>query len=280
MSLRIEHPHQVLPAAGTRVNTEWIERGLVALFDCAQGREIISGAKATAITTSDIGAVGGRAALFSSTANQQYAHQPQFALTGELTILAVLDVNALSNYSAIIGKQSATTTNVPYELRLGITPTDSRINFVRANSTNYYESGGDTSVVASGSRLVRLAISCTADVRPTVYTYVNGASYTKTAVPIGSLPTDTGSSSVHIGRRFDGATQFAGNIYYVGLMKRMITSAEVEIFTSRPFSLYRPRRIWVPGYSAASTYTVGTPTYTPGSITSTSMRGRVTVTQA
>lgn len=45
-------------------------------------------------------------------------------------------------------------------------------------------------------------------------------------------------------------------------------------------ALFEPRRIWVPVAAGGATYTLSAPTYAPGSITSTGMTARVTVTAA
>lgn len=47
-----------------------------------------------------------------------------------------------------------------------------------------------------------------------------------------------------------------------------------------PWQLFEPRRIPVPAAAGASTYTLGTPTYVPGSITSTGFLPRIPVTVA
>lgn len=64
---------------------------------------------------------------------------------------------------------------------------------------------------------------------------------------------------------------------------RVIPPAVAALLTS-PAEVWRllvePRRIPVPVSAGASTYTLGTPTYVPGSITSTGMTARVTVTAA
>lgn len=46
------------------------------------------------------------------------------------------------------------------------------------------------------------------------------------------------------------------------------------------WAVYEPRRIWVPVSAGATTYTLSASTYVPGSITSTGLTARVTVTAA
>jgi hypothetical protein len=51
--------------------------------------------------------------------------------------------------------------------------------------------------------------------------------------------------------------------------------------SSNPWQLFEPRRIYIPTASAgATTYTITSATYVPGSITSTGVTPRVTVTVA
>jgi hypothetical protein len=61
---------------------------------------------------------------------------------------------------------------------------------------------------------------------------------------------------------------------------RVLSDDEIAQISANPWQLFEPRRIPVPVAAGASTYTLGTPTYVPGSITSTGMTARVTVTAA
>ena len=84
------------------------------------------------------------------------------------------------------------------------------------------------------------------------------------------------------GKGTDGASQCRTSLglFWSG---RVIPPAVAALLTS-PAEVWRllvePRRIPVPVAAGGATYTLSAPTYAPGSITSTGMTARVTVTAA
>lgn len=74
---------------GVGANQKWINRGLVALFDVRQAPELISGDFATNKTNLVVSTSGGIAGDFSGVANQQYAHRPAYAITGDISVVIV-----------------------------------------------------------------------------------------------------------------------------------------------------------------------------------------------
>lgn len=245
-------PRTVQPEPGVGVNQKWLDRGLVALFDCRQAMELISGDRATNDTTTFGPSGDGVAADFSSTANQQYAHRGAYAITSAITIVALCDIDALTNYGAIISKEGTTTSNMPYELRIGnSSATDSKLFLGRAAAAGGIVSSvfasnlistpliGGMIIVSSSSGLIQ---------NPAV-AHINNV---KTQLSISGAATgncsDNGSSVVWIGRRHDGATQLDGRIYYVALFSRDLSDDENnELYLNR-FDLYEPEEInvWVP----------------------------------
>ena len=224
---------------------DWVKRGLIALFDTRNAIEVMAGNRASAISSALMGSAGGLAADFSGTANQQYAHRAAYATTGAMSLLILCDVDALSGYGALIAKQASSTTYAPYELRLGASSTDSRINFLRAYSSSYSQvTPSGSNLVAAGSKLVRIVLACGEGFGPAGAVWVNGSKTTFAAT--SGIPAEDNGASVWIGRRSDGATQLDGRIYHIGLLNRAATDADAAEFTERPFSLFEPRRIWVP----------------------------------
>lgn len=72
-----------------------------------------------------------------------------------------------------------------------------------------------------------------------------------------------------------------GKKYLLQVWNRVLTADEVLQNYYAPWAVFRPRRIWVPvSAGGATTYTLSAPTYVPGSITSTGLTARVTVTAA
>lgn len=173
-----------------------------------------------------------------------------------MTLMILCDIDALSGYGALIAKQASSTTYAPYELRLGASSTDSRINFLRAYASSYAQvTPSGSNLVAAGSKLVRIVLACGEGYGPAGAVWVNG-SKTTFAATSGFPAEDNGSSSVWIGRRYDGVTQLDGRIYHIGLLNRAANDADAAEFTERPFSLFEPRRIWVPVSAGGGSYSL------------------------
>lgn len=231
------------PQRPTGVSAEWESRGLVALFDTRLGVELIHNNRASNLSTTRSPAVGGMAADFSGTANQQYTHRPAYATTGAMTLVFVLDVDALSSYGALIAKQASTVTYCPYEVRIGDSSTDGRISMLRAAAGTYgFGTVSGSSVLAAGDKGVVLVLRLAAGNTPAGRAFINGKPY-DFGTPGGDTPLDNGAS-VWIGRRSDGATQLDGRIYYVALFNRAISDQEALTLTANPWQLYakRPKR--------------------------------------
>lgn len=243
------------PQRPTGVSAEWESRGLVALFDTRLGVELIHNNRASNLSTTLSPAVGGMAADFSGTANQQYTHRPAYATTGAMTLVFVLDVDALSGYGALIAKQASSITYCPYELRLGNGSTDSTLFWLRGAAGTYsLGSVSGSNLVSAGSSAVRLIWRVNANTTAGA-AFVNGVKTDFTSG--GQNPLDNGSS-VWIGRRSDGATQLDGRIYYVALFNRAISDQEALALTANPWQLYakRPKRIFVSAGGGATESTI------------------------
>lgn len=242
------------PQCVAKANPLWRSRGMVALFDCRSAIEVISGARATVDAVPRALSVHGAAPDFSSS-QIQFAHRAEYALTGAFTIAIFCDVDALSNYGALIAKQGTTTTNAPYELRLGSGSSDAQLNLVRASAGAF---GSTTlapgNVVSAGAKSARIVITAdSATLSPSGAYYVNGSKtpYTGTG---GAAPADNGAD-VWIGRRYDGATQLDGRIYHIALFNRVLTDAEANAFCDAPSSVFAPVRSSVPlGFDAGVAY--------------------------
>jgi hypothetical protein len=257
------------------VSAEWRQRGLVALFDTRAGIELIHNNRASNLSTTRSPSAGGMAADFSGTANQQYAHRDAYSTTGAMTLVFVMDVDTLSNYGALIAKQGTTTSDAPYEVRLGAGSGDSQISMLRASSANYGTSNASGSnLISAGEKIVRLVIRFTeADEIPIGHAFVNGAKLSFGGLPVGRPPTDNTLATVWIGRRYDGATQLDGRIYYVALFNRALSDSEALALTANPWKLYakRPKRVFVTaGGSAASTIAAASGASTASTLTGSS----------
>ncbi len=257
---RVETPRTTQPEVGVGVNPKWVERGLVALFDCRQGMELISGDRATSNTATYVTGANGVAADFSGTANQQYAHRASYVVTGAITIAPLIDVSALTNYGAIISKMGSTTANVPFELRVGNAATDGKIYFGRATGSGITQYSSSTNLLSAPFSGMIIVSSSSGLVQNQPYTHVNGVKSTPniTGGTTGNC-TDNGSSVVWIARRFDGVTQLDGRLYYVPLFNVELSDAHKKELYENPWDIYAPqqRNIYVGVSSSGTTIAPG-----------------------
>lgn len=258
----------------------WVRQGMVALFDQRDLIDVVSGVRASQNSGVPFVSANGMAHDYVGTANTQYPHQPQYAITDALSIATFIEVDALTNFNAIVSKQATNTTHVPYELRLGsISATNARVNLVRAGAAEREHRGPSSNVLSAGYS------------GPLVVTYptgalaqTTGAAYTKNgAFPLSSVigagtgsATDDGTSSVWIGRRSTGTTQFDGRIFYVALFNRELSPNQAQSIVENPWQLFAPRRVWVPQTTASSAPTLSAAEI--AALTSTTARPRVTLT--
>ncbi|MDB5822189.1 MAG: hypothetical protein JWR21_893 [Herminiimonas sp.] len=157
-----------------------------------------------------------------------------------MTIVALMDVRSITNYTQIISKEGTTTSNIPYELRLGATgPNDPSLILFRANAnaTGHHT----TSVVGSIASKVVYAVSSASGLIEAIPNAYIGKSKEVVSTADGSntgVCTDNGAA-VWIGRRSDGATQLDGRIYYIALFNRQLSDAEVLSFTDYNWQVFQ-----------------------------------------
>lgn len=242
--LKSPRTHQPPPGVGV----DWanpLNRETRAFFDCRSAVELVHKNPAKNRSTLVFPSVGGVPADYSGTANQQYAHRPGYAITGALTILALLEVRSLNTYSAIIAKQASPTTFCPFELRLGNATGGGDINMVRAN-TDYRGFKSPASLITAQPNVLQLlAVRCPNGLVETpADAVVNGV---KSALSTGEgiatgLCSDNGAD-MWLGRRSDGLTQLDGKLYYVALSARYWADAELDKLRARPWQLLAPTQV-------------------------------------
>lgn len=246
------------PPEGARASHKWVQRGLVALFDCRAGVEVLSGDRATIDTTIRALTEGGRTADFLGSGVQRYPHRAAYALTGEFSLLILCDVDALSNYSPLIAKEATSTTHCPFELRFGAGAGDSLINVVRADATSYGVATGTVNLLPTvPATLARVVVRVPTNSRdPDGTAWVNGVRADFTAITqTGNFVTDNGVSDVWIGGRPDGVTHLDGRIYHIGLMNRAVLAEEAQEFNENPWDVFDPEWWEVPIYSTTPVLT-------------------------
>ena len=224
-----------------------ITLGLKAVFDVPNAIEVITGNRANTNTSTRGVSLKGAVGSFASTANQRYTSHPNFAITGDLSIVVYCDVNALSNYGALIAKQATTTTNAPYELRLGVASTDSVLSLLRANASAFgSRTGSFSNTVTAGQKNWCAVLSVSGQDAKGPCWWSNGGTGSFSGTGAGTV-TDNGSD-VWIGRRFDGATQLDGKIYYIALYNRLLSEPEGRSIINNPAQIFKgtSTNIWVP----------------------------------
>ena len=253
---------------------------MVALFDQRHLIDVVSGARATVNSGTPFVSQDGHALDYSGTANTQYAHQTQYAVTGAITIVALIQVDALSNFGGIVSKQQSSTQKIPFELRLGASATDAAIDFVRGDTGARQHYGASNALAAGyvGALVVTYPTGAMGQTDGKAYTRNGTLGLTVLASAGTGNATDDGTSPVWIGRRRDGATQFDGRIFYTALFNQELAPREAQSIVENPWQLFAPRRIWVPQAAITGLPTLSLPTYTPGSLTATGFRPRVTAT--
>ena len=169
-------------------------------------------------------------------------------------VLAVLDVDTLSNYGCIFSSQDTTTQKCALELRIGSAATDSKIWVTRGTSAapgagayRGFDSGANR--ISAGDRNVRILISfADNDVQTVPILIINGTQYTMsyvfgTATGVVAAPTSNGVSLG--GRSADTVTPMDGRIYGAWLIGRSVSSQEGIALTTNPWQALETEDIWV-----------------------------------
>lgn len=242
MAIVLKGPWQRQPQNIIKPVAVGLGMGLRALFDMRTGTELVTGNKASANTATVQASQGKIVRDFSSTANVQFAYHPNYAVTSAITIIAYLDVDALSNFGAVISKAASSTASIPYEMRIGNGATTSDISFTRATTGGSWRGHhtGSNRITAPARRQFVMVRSAGATVETVPTVCVNGTFYTASTVAgsgTGSVG-DSSLTSVYIGARAAGTTQLDGRIYWVALWNRALRNSEVVALYQRPWSLY------------------------------------------
>jgi hypothetical protein len=217
-------------------------------------REVCLGSLPTADTSTPTVKQYGTASAYS---NQQTTleHQSQYDVLGDLTIIAIVTPNSLTNYSAVISKQSNPSINTPYELRLGSAATDGNVNFLRANSGYLGWQASTSSVVSAGSRSV-IAVTQGPDITVAPTFVINGTTYAGNlfiSTGVSGAPT-TALDPIYIGRRADNITFLDGSIQFVAVWARILSAFEIASIAANPWQLFAPLTRQFPGSANADVF--------------------------
>ena len=229
-----------------------IAAGLQATFSPVLGRMVDTYQGGSALSTGDTGApsigAAGISRAYSGGTKSTFANSPRYGLASAMTIVIICDVNTLTNFGALISCQNDATT-AGWELRLGASGTDSKMNIHRANQSSYnqYSTAANRVVAGSKNNFIAVTYSSSAiDSSPTCY--VNGLSFTTTlSNSTGSGGAQTASTgTLDIGARAAGTTQLDGAVLFAALWNRALSADEVESVRRNSSQVYQApaRRIW------------------------------------
>lgn len=276
MALLIEKPWRTQPTGPVTVDwnspfAQWLAFFIAPIGGTLQ--EVVRAAGTASNSSTRRATTDGMAADY---ANQQstFSHNAKYDILGPITLITCVDVDTLTNYGAIISKNSGTTTNLPYELRIGDGATDSQIGFVRANS-NYRAFRASTSnTLSAGSQRNIVAVTQTANIQNSPIFYVNGTTYS--GVVSGTAPGGTGSGAptsnsglLYIGKRGDGVTYLDGAIRWVVGFSRILSANEIAVFSANPYQIFRPLELQISSPPPPRIYYVAGPNATWATPTST-----------
>lgn len=162
--------------------------------------------------------------------------------------------------------------------------TQRHLLYINQNAPAMYSASGGPGVQAVGS-----ASLLTTSPGPAVWVAGRVASATVREVWLngrvvagnnGSVVT-TDSNVAAIGAYWNNDTPslyWNGAIFLAAAWARVLSDDEMIALYENPWQLFAPRRIWVPQAAIAGLPTLSLPTYTPGSLTATGFRPRVTAT--
>lgn len=225
------------------IQVDWgnpLARGLSAAFDLQSSRDLITQATPSVNTSIQIikNQKVGRA--FSAGTNTQFPHRSNFALTGVMTALVLMDVNALSGYTPIITKQATSTTYNIYELRAS-TEFGGAMALVEGRLTDYAVWETASPVISAGfSGVVGFTRNANTVTGERNF-YANGKKFSSTITRsmTGNI-TDDGLSPVYLGTRQDAVTKLNGNIYLAVLWSRVLSDNEIASFSANPWQIFAP----------------------------------------
>ena len=250
---------------------------MVALFDQRILQDIVSGNTALTNSGSLFVTRTGIGQNYPGSGVTRYATRPQYMITGPISIVMMMEVQAFTGYGPLISTQLTGTTNIPFELRLddNLGAIDG-ICLVRGGA-NYGQSSGTAGFMPanySGPLVVTYPTGLTGS--SSAATYILGKQQQLSNVAGPGFTVAHADTEVWIAQRSPGGTQLNGRVLYAALFNRELTSGEALEIVANPWRLFEPKPIWVP-VSAAG----GLPTLSNArgiDVTTTSFRPAVDYT--
>ena len=244
--------HLIVPDRDrTQISEKWLAKGLCALFVPYQGRMIdvydwIAPFEQGLVPKARLGRYPG--IDYSGGVYQRWrGANRRYALTSPLgaTIVALVTVDAFTNYGGIIACQQTTTTN-GWEFRLGgNASTDSLILCHRSHASGFRQAAAVINQIDNSNpsflavnwrdNLIENPPYCLTPNTTTVTQWANLAGSGTGAITVSS------SSELWIGRRYDGATYLDGGIHLIALFDRSLPFGDMYDLREDPFQVIEAR---------------------------------------
>ena len=244
------------PQEAVSVAPDWVARGLSFALLRVGGRMLDVLSANGPLSDSGTTALSPDGIVTDYTGSQvtEFADAAPYRLTGGLTLIAGLEIDAFSNYTGIVFKQ-ASYWKASFEWRHGrVSHTNSDPNgvqavFIRGDDSvtgEYCSVGGPTT---TGRRVSAVSVADGSLLSSPVF-YADGVPLAAATVG-ASAGTAVDGGNLRIGRRFDGAVQLDGRVSFLYGFNRQLPDADVAALSANPWQLFAPRRIRVPVYGAA-----------------------------
>jgi hypothetical protein len=230
-------------------------RGLLAAIDPGVSLRLNGRLPTTVGAVRAVGKSG--PALDYAATKTTYAADAAFAAacatSAGLTLCVLVDIDTLTNYGGLLSLQSATTTGVIFEWRIGLSATDAQIQAGRSGPSGALWSGVATGgpSLSAGQRNVSMMLVFPDNlVGSFPILYINGAVSSSYGISwsgsSGTTPVSTTSSNGLVigGRGPDTTTQLDGRVSAVRIWGRGFSAADAIAFTAdptNPFRMYAPR---------------------------------------
>lgn len=247
MRRSLEHAKRQ-PAANPRVRwSNPITAGLRAAIIPVLGYDAVNGVFAATRTTS--GTLGkakaaGLVPKFGTSVSDvvAFAHHPNYAILGEMSIVALVQSDAGSSYGGIIAAKQATSTTAGFELRVSNGGGDWAPMFLRANGTTYSFWVSSTSFTQGGTDGCLFGVSAPATIESAPAFYGDGVGATATSHTGGATgaQTDNGSSQLRLGLRYDSAVYLLGWHGLLLMWDRILTPTEHRSLAVNPWQVFEP----------------------------------------
>ena len=244
------------PQEAVSVAPDWVARGLSFALLRVGGRMLDVFRADGPLSDSGTTALSPDGIVTDYTGSQvtEFADAAPYRITGGLTLIAGLEIDAFANYTAITFKQSSYW-KASFEWRHGRVshnnsdPAGAQAVFIRGNDSvtgEYCSVGGPTT---TGRRVSAVSVADGSLLSSPVF-YVDGMPLAAATVG-ASAGTVVDGGNLRIGQRFDGVVQLDGRVSFLYGFSQQLPGADVAALSANPWQLFAPRRIRVPVYGAA-----------------------------